>query len=294
MEDEKIERIMEYLETQYSMGQPCHNYIEKSLMELEKLGYSREVVEYWRKVRFGCLPKEMRDLISEVESCKSCSLDYVRMSYGVRKLVGAGATEDVKIMFIVQSPTPRNLTICPNYDGEQAIFYQPPSFKLWRILATVGLLDKDKVQEIENMSLPEKAENVCQNKDSLEKVKLRAKKLNTLLREAGIYITDAVKCTTPRKRDVEYKTPRFNEIRSCRRHLLKQIEIIKPKVICTLGRTALRAILDDKRARMKDWRLRRWRINGIEVLALPLLRGTSDQELLNGFKKLKELLEAYH
>lgn len=62
------------------------------------------------------------------------------------------------------------------------------------------------------------------------------KLLNELLREAGllresIYITNVVKCRPPGNRD-----PRPDEIDACRVYLDRQLDIIRPKVIVTLGR----------------------------------------------------------
>jgi len=61
------------------------------------------------------------------------------------------------------------------------------------------------------------------------------KVLDELLNSVGIkreeiYITNILKCRPPQNRD-----PKTEEIESCTPYLEKQIEIIKPKVICTLG-----------------------------------------------------------
>lgn len=60
--------------------------------------------------------------------------------------------------------------------------------------------------------------------------------LTELLSDAGlhrrdVFITNVVKCRPPRNR-----APRTNEITSCSRYLDKEIEIICPKLIVTLGR----------------------------------------------------------
>lgn len=59
--------------------------------------------------------------------------------------------------------------------------------------------------------------------------------LDELLNSAGIkrqdvYICNILKCRPPANRN-----PKTEEIESCTPYLLRQIEIIKPKVICTLG-----------------------------------------------------------
>ncbi len=56
-----------------------------------------------------------------------------------------------------------------------------------------------------------------------------------------IYITNVVKCRPPNNRD-----PETDEIIACNPFLSKQIELIKPLVICTLGNFATKTILDSK------------------------------------------------
>lgn len=53
-----------------------------------------------------------------------------------------------------------------------------------------------------------------------------------------VYIASVVKCHPPENRD-----PEKDEIEACIPFLKKQIEIIRPKVICTLGRIAVRELL---------------------------------------------------
>ena len=53
-----------------------------------------------------------------------------------------------------------------------------------------------------------------------------------------VYIANVIKCRPPGNRD-----PRSDEIASCEPHLLKQIVLIQPKVICTLGRFAAQTLL---------------------------------------------------
>ena len=67
--------------------------------------------------------------------------------------------------------------------------------------------------------------------------------LDDMLSRAGIsrsavYITNVVKCRPPENRD-----PRTSEIETCTPYLDRQIEIIKPKFIVTLGRHAASYIL---------------------------------------------------
>jgi uracil-DNA glycosylase family 4 len=60
------------------------------------------------------------------------------------------------------------------------------------------------------------------------------------LQRGEVYITNVVKCRPPQNR-----VPEPDEIASCMPYLQRQIAVIRPKVICTLGNTPLRALLDD-------------------------------------------------
>ena len=67
--------------------------------------------------------------------------------------------------------------------------------------------------------------------------------LDNLLKKASIersqvFITNIVKCRPPNNR-----VPEEDELIACRPYLDRQIALIKPKVICILGRTAYSSIL---------------------------------------------------
>ena len=72
------------------------------------------------------------------------------------------------------------------------------------------------------------------------------KLLDQLLAEVGIqrrevYIANVIKCRPPANRN-----PRAEEIESCKPYLLQQIELIRPKVICTLGNFSTQLLLGQK------------------------------------------------
>ncbi|MBT9132496.1 MAG: hypothetical protein DDT33_01014 [Firmicutes bacterium] len=72
------------------------------------------------------------------------------------------------------------------------------------------------------------------------------KLLTELLEKIGIkrsevYIANVLKCRPPGNRD-----PAPEEVEICKEHLLQQIEVIKPKVVCTLGNFATQVILGKK------------------------------------------------
>jgi DNA polymerase len=71
------------------------------------------------------------------------------------------------------------------------------------------------------------------------------KLLDKLLAEIGlergdVFIANVLKCRPPGNRD-----PHPAEIDNCRDYLLRQVELIEPKVICTLGNFATKLLRDD-------------------------------------------------
>lgn len=72
------------------------------------------------------------------------------------------------------------------------------------------------------------------------------KLLDRMLRIAGlarseVFITNVVKCRPPGNRP-----PKPAEVRACARHLRLQLNIIAPELVCTMGNSALRALVDPK------------------------------------------------
>jgi len=86
------------------------------------------------------------------------------------------------------------------------------------------------------------------------------KVLDTILHELGlnrkrVYISNIVHCRPPQNR-----TPSMDEMRSCRKYLLKEIKIVNPKIIVTLGNSALKGLFDTntmsikkERGRLIEW-----------------------------------------
>ena len=53
-----------------------------------------------------------------------------------------------------------------------------------------------------------------------------------------IYIANTVKCRPPNNR-----TPLQSEMDACRDYLIRQIQVVKPKIICPLGSAAIKSVL---------------------------------------------------
>ena len=75
-----------------------------------------------------------------------------------------------------------------------------------------------------------------------------------------VYICNVVKCRPPGNRD-----PEMDEIEACLPFLKKQIEIIRPEVICALGRVAAKALLGD------DFKITRDRGKWRTFMGIPLM-----------------------
>ncbi|MCC7265002.1 MAG: uracil-DNA glycosylase, partial [Candidatus Latescibacteria bacterium] len=60
------------------------------------------------------------------------------------------------------------------------------------------------------------------------------------MRRDQVYICNTVKCRPPGNR-----TPSPEELQACEPYLARQIEIIQPRIICALGRTAAQVLLQE-------------------------------------------------
>lgn len=60
-----------------------------------------------------------------------------------------------------------------------------------------------------------------------------------LERGHNVYITNVLKCRPPRNRN-----PEAYEVAQCSPHLMRQIELVQPKLILAMGRFAVQALLD--------------------------------------------------
>jgi uracil-DNA glycosylase family 4 len=125
------------------------------------------------------------------------------------------------------------------------------------------------------------------------------KLLNQLLSEAGlerekVYITNIVKCRPPKNRK-----PKPDEIETCTsNYLLKQLDTLQPKLICTLGATAMEYFTGETKMGENHGKI--FHSEKIEIPVLPtyhpasifhkrLLREVLQQDL----KKIPGLLKSF-
>ena len=106
-----------------------------------------------------------------------------------------------------------------------------------------------------------------------------------------VYIANIVKCRPPNNR-----APSEDEVISCAPYLMKQISVLKPKVIVTLGASSTCALFNQKikissvRGKFYDWK------DGVKLMPTfhpaYLLRNPIDKKLVwEDMQKVMEFLE---
>lgn len=121
------------------------------------------------------------------------------------------------------------------------------------------------------------------------------KLLNDLLASAGlsrdeIYIANVIKCRPPNNRD-----PEPDEVETCKPFLLQQIQLIRPKLVCTLGNWATQTLLERKvgisKVKAQAFYMKDFVIFPLLHPAAALHQGNLLDTLKEDFKKLKEFLD---
>ena len=81
-----------------------------------------------------------------------------------------------------------------------------------------------------------------------------------LERGKNVYIANVLKCRPPGNRN-----PELDEVAKCSPHLLRQIELIKPKLILAMGRFAVQTLLDTE-ATIASLRGKVHRFHGVPLI----------------------------
>lgn len=113
------------------------------------------------------------------------------------------------------------------------------------------------------------------------------------LTRGDVYIANVVKCRPPENRD-----PAPDEIETCSPHLMEQIGIIRPRVICTLGRFATKLLADTELSMTAvHGRAKERVLAGLDTVIFPvfhpaaaLYTPTNREVLEQDFAKLRLLL----
>ena len=81
------------------------------------------------------------------------------------------------------------------------------------------------------------------------------------MRREDVYIANVIKCRPPMNRD-----PEEDEIATCRGFIERQIQIIRPQIIMTLGRIALQALMEMPKLRITSARGHFYDYKGIPLM----------------------------
>lgn len=108
------------------------------------------------------------------------------------------------------------------------------------------------------------------------------------IRREDVYICNVVKCRPP-----ENRTPLPDEMEICGQFLFRQLMTIKPKAICALGATAMKALLNTKEGITKSrGKWHKWRDIPVMITYHPsyLLRQYNQTARREAWEDLKTLL----
>jgi DNA polymerase len=118
--------------------------------------------------------------------------------------------------------------------------------------------------------------------------------LDELLESIGlgrddVFITNVVKCRPPGNRD-----PHAAEVKACTGYLDRQLELIEPRLVATLGRFAMDHLLSG--ARISEIHGQPRRVDNLTVLPLyhpaaALYRGSLRSVVQEDFQRIPALLE---
>lgn len=110
------------------------------------------------------------------------------------------------------------------------------------------------------------------------------------LSRADVYIANVIKCRPPNNRD-----PEPDEVETCKPFLLQQIQVIKPKLVCTLGNWATQTLLEKKvgitKVRGQAIPLKDFVVFPMLHPAAALHQGGLQTPLREDFQKLKQYLD---
>lgn len=134
-----------------------------------------------------------------------------------------------------------------------------------------------------------------EDKQGVPFVGAAGKLLTKLLESVGlsrdeIYIANVIKCRPP-----ENRNPQTDEIETCKPFLLQQIQLINPKLVCSLGNFAMQTLLEKKigitKVRGQVFRLPEFILFPLLHPAAALHQGNLMTPLREDFQKLKQILD---
>lgn len=153
--------------------------------------------------------------------------DKLQKIYGAKELMSiynGGCTKNPNICFVFMNPTGRNIASCPQWKGRRSPWIGTKN--IWKLFYKIGLLDEEIYQEIISKKPQEWDEEF-------------ADMVYSNVEKHKYFITNLGKCTQTDARVLP------NSVYSQYLDLLcKEIEIINPKIIITLGNQVSSIVLD--------------------------------------------------
>ena len=134
-----------------------------------------------------------------------------------------------------------------------------------------------------------------EDKQGVPFVGAAGKLLTELLESVGlsrsqIYIANVIKCRPPQNRD-----PLPDEVDTCKPFLLRQIQLIKPHLVCSMGNFATQTLLERKvgitKVHGQPFQLKEFRLFPLFHPAAALHNERLRPQLQEDFQKLKRLLD---
>ncbi|MBU3957227.1 uracil-DNA glycosylase [Patescibacteria group bacterium] len=137
-----------------------------------------------------------------------------------------------------------------------------------------------------------------ESRQGLPFVGVAGKLLDKLLKDIGLERNEVFICNMLRHRPPGNRDPLPEEIEACRSFLDEQIQIIKPKIIVTLGRFSMNKFLPGEKisrihgqARYVDFLGKRYIVVPMYHPAAALRNGRIMEEIKEDFQKIKVFLE---
>jgi DNA polymerase len=155
--------------------------------------------------------------------------DKLQLKYGAKELdsiYNGGCQDEPDICFVFMNPTGRNIASDKTWTGRKSPWLGTKN--IWKLFYNVNLLSEDTFNKIQSMRPKDWDYEFCDYVyDEIEKNK--------------VFITNLGKCT-----QIDARALPDDVLKKYLKLLLKEIDIIKPKVIITFGNQVSSIILDKK------------------------------------------------
>ena len=153
--------------------------------------------------------------------------DKLQKIYGAKELMSiynGGCTKNPNICFVFMNPTGRNIASCPQWKGRRSPWIGTKN--IWKLFYKIGLLDEEIYQGIISKKPQEWDEEF-------------ADMVYSNVEKHKYFITNLGKCT-----QTDARVLPNSGYSQYLKFLCKEIEIINPKIIITLGNQVSSIVLD--------------------------------------------------